>query len=85
MGMDSSTPSEQPCRNHAAVVEHQQIARLQPLGKSRKKVSCTYRCAIEREHAGGRAIRERLVRDTPGRQIKMKITNQHNKYPSVFL
>jgi hypothetical protein len=77
--VQSPSMREQPRRNHAAVVEHQQIARPQHLREIAKQpILPLARSAVEREHPRPRALRRRLLRDQFFRKFEMEIRDQHS-------
>src|SRR5947207_553279 len=72
------TPAEKPCRKDARVVDDEDIAPLEKLGKGRDGfVDHGPDCAIEEEHARGAPLRCRLLRDQFRRKIEIEIADIH--------
>ena len=64
------------CRNHAAVVEHQQVALPQICSKTREKIVAQSACsAIHHQHAAHAAFGRRLLRDQLRGQIVVEVFN----------
>src|SRR5579875_432364 len=67
---------EEPCRNDAAVIEHQQIARLQQRGKLRKRAVAKCACdAIHDQHAALASLGRRLLRYQLLGQVEIEVRN----------
>ena len=64
----------QPRRQHAGVVEHQQVAGAKEVGQlAEHAVLARLRRHVEQQHAAGRTFGQRGLRDQLGRQFKIEI------------
>src|ERR1039458_1031659 len=84
--VDQSPPGIKPRRNHTAVVQYEQVARVEQRREFREiRVAQHAGSAIQDQHAAQAAFCRRLLRNQLLGQIEAKVGNAKASHPEAFL